>query len=399
MARVICVLLALYAGGLFAQVMDGLPDPTYRILYSKKIVNAGPVLAFNGSLLGVADDKRIQLINVETGAAVPMSFKGTGINPDSALPVLVYQGGLYVAQGDKLFFLSSAPPKMVWQASGNIRWVERKASEAVLISKAGEVAVLEGGKVSVVERSPTADATAVLGGIEVRDATAAGSWIKLYSGTQLKASCTIPGVKLYRATMSQDGSRVYGLISNRGNDQYEKFAAFECGSGREIFRKSVLQDLLSAPLAKGRDNSRLMQVSAYGAGNACGDEICWTLITSDSAQGVDGVSGVYCANQKTGEPSWQHGVSMGKSTKRVSSALCRGNRLVISQNFPPYLGTRTVPDTVDQMTSLLDDSGKDVLKGLIRSDAFISNPTVKPVVANGRIAFLDSDDNLLVFGK
>jgi hypothetical protein len=394
-------LLMVYQSIAQAQIVgDLLPDPSYKLLLSKPYPDASPVISFNGNTVGLAHGRKVILVDVNTGTSRSMKLSSE-VDPDTVLPLMSDSGGLYVASGDRIFFMSEQnAPKSIWKANSRIRWVERKSDQSAIITKSGQIAILANGVVNVVGSSPTADASAVLGGIEVRDATPTGSWIKLYNRNDLKASCTIPGIKLYRATLSQDGQRAFGLLSKLGNDKYQHLAAYNCADGKEAWKVSIYKDLLSGGTDQLSNYERLAPVTAFGTLNACGAMICANLQTDDTAIGVVGVSGVYCADQLKGAGVWKTGVSIEEgSTKRLTGLLCRSDRLVTFSNYPPFLGTQAFPTKIEQEASLIDSESTAILKDIINPGAFITNPMIRPLIAKGRVAFLSSDGHLLVFGK
>lgn len=384
-----------------AQIVgDLLPDPPYKLLLSKSYPDASPVISFNGNTVGLAYSRKVILVDVNAGTSRTMKLSSE-VDPDTVLPLMSDNEGLYVASGDRIFFMSELnPPKSIWRADSRIRWVERKSDQSAIITKSGQVAILANGVVNVVENSPSADASAVVGGIEVRDATPRGSWIKLFNRRDLKASCTIPGIKLYRATLSQDGQRAFGLLSKQGNDKYQHLAAYNCADGKEAWKVSIYKDLLAGGNDQVSNYERLAPVTAFGTLNSCGALICANLQTDDTAIGVIGVSGVYCADQLSGSGVWKTGVAIEEgSTKRLTGLICRSDRLVTFSNYPPFLGTQVFPTKIEQEASLVDSESMAILKNIIEPGAFITNPMIRPLIAKGRIAFLSSNGHLLVFGK
>lgn len=410
--QIISVFLSLlFSTNGFSQIEEApLPGPGAKVLFAKRFPNVVSLFSFDGDSLTLNDKKQIFKVNINTG--VQKRLKHDNLQIEEFYPAQNTPDGAYVVSlkhsskndGEVYRLSEMNPPKFVWKATSNIRWMTNKDGYSVMLLKSGDVALLADGKVTLLDKGELTNAKAVHNGIEVTNTTSKGSWVRRYNRSGRIASCEMPGIELYLNTLSEDGSMAFGLAKRRRNSQLLDIVGYDCKAKIKVWQKSLFNDVFlhNQPwAAEIKKQSHHWSVNEKTFPFSCGNSYCASLAFQHHMPDGQFATGIYCVDQKTGANTWTGSWMFDdRTTNKVDPAICHRDRMIAFSNFGQLIFTQKFPVTVEKAPSFLDAAGQEVAYSTLAGRNYLfTNDVVLPIIAKGKIALTTSNETLLVIGK
>ncbi len=379
------------------QERDVFPDPPAKILFLKHLKDVQMFIAFDGTTVIYTTKVGIFSLNISTGKNVSLRIDDR-INPENSPPLLVTADGALIYFEKDIYSLSEInPPKVVWSAKDKIRWSERKKNYAMIIDVSGDIALVSENSVKIVGHEALPDANSVTEGIDVRASTTEYSRAKRFNNSGETISCEIPGLQIIHAMLSKEGSMAFGFMKRGKTGRYD-LVGYDCFNKKLTWKKEPYREIFQGPYAKGVDVEKQYSVNIINTPVPCGNVVCTNLFIYDSVHfGKKAVSGVYCLNQKTGEILWKD--TRTSLASQFGPIMCRDDRLISFSQFDAFAYTQKFPALIDQPVELFDQASQRALMHSVKSDSYFTNVTILPVVAEGKVALVTSNSDLLVFGN